>query len=74
MEKDGNICVVKITNYFTTKPRRNKSGFITNKREKELHGIGIKSVERTIEKYQGYLQCLVEEETFTAVLILPIKW
>lgn len=73
-EKDGGVCVVKITNYFTTKPRRNKSGFITNKREKELHGIGIKSVERTIEKYQGYLQCLVEEETFTAVLILPIKW
>lgn len=73
MEKDGNVCVVKIKNHFMRKPKRHKSAFISTKKEKGLHGIGIKSVEKTIEKYNGYLQCLVEEQVFTSVLILPIK-
>lgn len=73
MEKDGGVCVVKLKNYFVTKPRRHQSGFLTSKKEKDLHGIGIKSVENTIEKYNGWLQCTVEEETFLAVLILPMN-
>lgn len=73
MEKDGKVCVVKLRNHFTKKPRRHKTGFITTKKEKELHGIGIKSVENTIEKYDGYLQCLVNDGIFTSILILPIQ-
>ena len=73
MEKDGNVCVVKLKNHFVRKPRRHKSAFISTKKEKGLHGIGIKSVENTIEKYNGYLQSLVEDETFTSILILPVK-
>ena len=73
MEKDGKVCVVKLVNYFVKKPRRYKSGFISSKKEKELHGIGVKSVENTIEKYNGYLQCMVEDEIFTAILILPVR-
>lgn len=30
-------------------------------------------VENTIEKYNGYLQCLVEDDAFLAILILPIR-
>lgn len=73
MEKEGNVCVVKLKNHFVGKPRRHKSVFISTKKEKGLHGIGIKSVENTIEKYNGYLQSLVEDETFTSILILPVK-
>ncbi|MBQ7066016.1 MAG: GHKL domain-containing protein [Lachnospiraceae bacterium] len=72
MEKDGKVCAMKLMNYFVKKPRRHKSVFVTSKKEKALHGIGIKSVENTIEKYDGYLQCLVGDETFTSILILPI--
>lgn len=73
MEKDGGVCVLRLKNYFVTKPRRHQSGFLTSKKEKALHGIGIKSVENTIEKYNGWLQCTVEEETFLAVLVLPMN-
>lgn len=74
MEKDGKVCVVKIKNYFVGKPKRHKSAFISTKNEKGLHGIGLKSVENTIEKYNGYLQCLVDDDTFTSILILPVKY
>ena len=73
MEKEGNVCVVKLKNHFVRIPRHHKSVFISTKKEKGLHGIGIKSVENTIEKYNGYLQSLVEDETFTSILILPIR-
>lgn len=73
MEKEGRVSVIKLVNYFTEKPQQQKSGFISLKREKEMHGIGIKSVENTVKKYGGYLQCLVDEECFTAILVLPVK-
>lgn len=75
MEKEGHVCVMKLINCFaeTQKPLRYKSGFLTYKNEKGLHGIGVKSVKKTAEKYGGYLQCLIEEESFTAILILPVQ-
>lgn len=73
MEKEGRVCVVKLVNHFARKPILHESGFVSTKREKGLHGIGIKSVENTVRKYGGYLQCLVEEECFTSILIIPLQ-
>lgn len=73
MEKEGRLCVAKLVNYFA-KPRvRNKSGFISTKKNKEMHGIGMKSVEHTAIKYGGHLQCLLDEERFKTILYLPVK-
>lgn len=73
MEKEGKVSVVKLVNYFAQRPHRQKSGFISLKRDRGMHGIGIKSVENTVKKYDGYLQCLIDEESFTAILILPVR-
>lgn len=73
MEKEGRVCVMKLVNYFVTPPIMKKSSFISTKKNQEKHGIGIKSVEKTAEKYGGYLQCLFEEDKFTSILILPVK-
>ena len=73
MEKEGRVCVVKIVNCFVTPPVIKKSKFISGKKDPHMHGIGIKSVEKNIKKYGGYLQCLVEEEKFSAILIIPAK-
>ena len=64
---------MKIVNYFV-KPRiLRKSGFISTKDDREQHGIGIKSVQTVAGKYGGYLQCLVKEDKFSSILILPNK-
>lgn len=71
MENEGRVCVTKIVNYYAKPLVHNKSGFLSTKKDKEMHGIGLKSVEHTAQKYKGYLQCLVEEEKFSSILILP---
>lgn len=73
MEKEGRVCVAKLVNFFDSPRVRHKSGFISTKKNRERHGIGIKSVEKTAQKYGGYLQCLIEEEKFSSILILPVK-
>ena len=73
MEKEGRICVVKLVNFFASPRIRHKSGFISTKDNRKRHGIGVKSVERTAKKYGGYLQCIMEEDKFTAILILNIE-
>ena len=73
MERAGKLCVVKITNPFMGKIAKNKNGFISAKRAGEANGIGIKSVEDTAKKYNGYLECMVEGKVFTAILILPVS-
>lgn len=71
MQNKGSFCVVKITNNFEGEIKRNENGFISTKKEKGIHGIGIKSVNNTAENYNGYLECFIEENIFTAILILP---
>lgn len=73
MENDGKICVVKLVNYFATPRIQHKSGFVSTKKNRELHGIGIKSVEKTAKKYNGYLQFLIEGEKILTILILGVK-
>lgn len=72
LENGGTFNIIKIKNYFTGEIVKSDSGFKTTKIEKGIHGIGIKSVENTAEKYNGYLECFVDDLLFTAVLVLPV--
>ena len=73
MEREGKVCVMKIVNNFVTQPVRRKKGFISTKKNSDMHGIGVKSVEKTAKKYGGNLQCLTENDKFTAILFLNTK-
>ena len=70
-ENDGCFNILKIKNYFAGEVITTASGFVSTKEEQGIHGIGIKSIENTAEKYNGYLECFVEEQLFMAVLVLP---
>lgn len=73
MEKEGNICVIKMVNYFVGDRICHKGRFISTKKYRERHGIGIKSVHNIAGKYGGHIKCMFNEEKFTTVLILPVK-
>lgn len=70
-ENEGCFNIVKIENYFTGTILSTDAGLISTKKEEGIHGIGIKSVENTAEKYDGYLEFFVEGKLFRAVLVLP---
>lgn len=48
------VSVITVVNSCTTQPLLDSSGqFITTKHDKNLHGIGLKSINRIIRKYNG---------------------
>lgn len=70
LENEGCFYIIKIENHFIGSVFSTDIGFISTKKEKGIHGVGIKSVKNTAEKYNGYLECFVEDNFFTAVLVL----
>lgn len=72
MQNDGRICVVKIVNDFEGILLEQDGRLRSTKNDGGIHGIGMSSVNRTAEKYDGYLEYFVENEKFVSVLILPV--
>ena len=53
---------------------RSKSGFISRKKGKGKHGLGLKSIESIIQKYDGVMQIVHDEKQFkTKVLLYVMK-
>lgn len=71
MQNEGNICVVKIVNDFVEDLVEEGGKLLTTKKDGGLHGLGISSVNRTAEKYNGFLEHYVENNQFISVLVLP---
>lgn len=72
MQKDGKLCVIKVVNDFSGKIKEIKGKIVSTKKEKGIHGIGLASVSKIAEQYDGYLEHYVEEEVFNAVIVLPV--
>lgn len=71
MQNEGNFCVTKITNLYCDEILKDTKGnYVTTKKEKGIHGIGIQSVQKAAEKNGGYLECVEEKNQFTAILVL----
>lgn len=70
MKDARGFCVIKIKNTYKNVMCGSDGEFVTTKREKGIHGIGIQSVNRIAEKYGGYLTCTVHEKEFEALLLI----
>ena len=73
MHEKGKMCIIKVVNDYGEEIME-KSGVVqTSKKDGGLHGIGLKSIEKTAEKYKGSFSYYTENKKFYAVLILPIE-
>ena len=70
-QNDNHFSVMKIINNHTGGIIQQDDTLITTKKDKSHHGIGLESVNRTLEKYEGYLQYFFDEKSFTVVALLP---
>ena len=48
----------------------NNPGFFTDKADMSLHGIGMKSIEDTVEKYNGYVEKYEEDGMFCVHIMI----
>lgn len=73
MHTKGKMCVIQVVNDCgQTQPIISNGMVESTKKDKGLHGIGLPSVRKTAEKYNGTFHFYLENGQFHAVLILPV--
>lgn len=73
MHDKGKMCVIKVVNSYGKEIIVKNGVLRTTKKEKGFHGIGIRSIGKTAEKYKGSFSYYTEDQKFYATLILPIE-
>lgn len=69
-ESDGNFIVFDIENTFGNNIKRKGENYITTKKDSSYHGIGLKSVRETAERYGGLLYTEQKGDLFVSILTL----
>ncbi|EIS9209310.1 ATP-binding protein [Clostridioides difficile] len=49
-----------------------KNNIMTDKQDKFLHGIGISSIKKSVEKYNGNVEINTSENEFTMIIYIPL--
>ena len=53
----------------TVSSDRKKGSLSTNKKNRKMHGIGLTSIQECVEKYNGYVSIMEEENTFQLAIL-----
>ena len=64
---------ITVTNPFAKESAANNSHWATTKEDKTAHGYGLKSMEQTVQKYNGKMSIDTEDEIFTLKILLENK-
>lgn len=66
--------LIKISNYSELSPKIKGNTIVTSKENKRLHGIGTKSIERIVKRYDGKIEYgyLEDEHVFSTAVLLKI--
>ena len=63
--------LIKIRNPYAGDLKKDRAGnYISEKKDCENHGIGLKSVRKVVEKYEGVMEIHTEDQTFEVYVIL----
>lgn len=64
--------IIKCENSKNNEVKIKNKKIITSKKDKFLHGIGLKSIKSSLSKYNGDLEIIDEENKFTINIYIPI--
>lgn len=64
IELQAEILFIRIMNSMQEKPKTRNGKLITSKKDVNMHGIGIKSAERIINKYDGIMLYNISDKVF----------
>ena len=72
MHEKGKMCIIKVVNDYEQEIVEKNGKIQTTKSEGGIHGIGLSSISKNVERYEGSFCYYTEDKKFYAVLILPI--
>ena len=67
------MLLIWIENSISSGEKEKTKFFQSTKRDKSLHGLGIKSVNNVIQKYDGYKVYEIQKDKFKTYISLPIE-
>ncbi len=73
IERKGAFIVVFERNFSINDYNIVNGRFQTTKKDTNLHGFGIKSIQATSEKYHGTCTIKTKDDTFTLTIVFPIQ-
>lgn len=65
--------MIRIENYFNGNLRNEGGVFLSTKKNDKDHGYGIKSINYTVEQYDGVVDIKVRDNWFEIKILIPIK-
>ncbi|MCR8745639.1 sensor histidine kinase [Romboutsia lituseburensis] len=68
-----NFCVIVIENTKTNQVKHKNNNLITTKKDKFIHGIGLKNVKNVVKKYLGEVVIEHSEEKFILKIMIPLN-
>lgn len=72
MTEGNKFFVISVENYCEIMPKKENGRFVTIKKDKTNHGIGLESINRLTEKNGGYADISVRDNIFKITIFLPI--
>ena len=66
------FALVKIENRYAGEVRFDGKDLITTKNNKDYHGYGVKSIRKTVEKYDGTVTIRTEDGWFLLSILFPV--
>lgn len=70
IRQNKNFVVIQVTNSASRNPFTTDGKLITDKENPEFHGLGLKSIQDTVDKYNGYLTNSYENHRFQSEALL----
>lgn len=71
IEDGENEMIISVKNPSTEAPKRRAGAYVSRKKDKENHGLGLKSIKRTVDKHKGDMLVKYEDGVFNLVISLP---
>ena len=73
IDDSENEMIISVKNPSLEAPKRRAGAYISRKKDHENHGLGLKSIKRTVDKHKGDMLVKYENEIFNLVISLPHK-
>lgn len=68
----GGMTSMQITNYYTGKLKLDDNGVVlTSKKNTNIHGFGVKSIQHVVKKYNGTMQIDANDGIFVLQILIP---
>jgi len=70
IQNNSSYLIILVTNSIKSSVLKNNKNLETSKKDKALHGIGIKSIKNIVEKYNGMIRFYEEENEFCCHIMI----